>query len=157
TELGVNRIGRASVINLMYVEPATNMVVRGFQYGPIFPTQFQYTLTALPANVTFSITETPTWLKLNQATGTTPATVTFTVDPAASSFAPGSYVQPYDVIFSNTSNVAGSQGRWPNLIVLPRTDSHDVDGDGHSDILWRDTGGNTVVWLMNGAAVASSA
>jgi FG-GAP-like repeat/FG-GAP repeat len=35
------------------------------------------------------------------------------------------------------------------------TSSHDFDGNGRSDILWRDTGGNTEVWLMNGAQVAS--
>ena len=33
------------------------------------------------------------------------------------------------------------------------TDTHDFNGDGKSDIAWRDTGGNTGVWLMNGAQV----
>jgi hypothetical protein len=33
----------------------------------------------------------------------------------------------------------------------------DYDGDGMSDILWRDTGGNTAIWFMNGTNVASSA
>ncbi len=32
----------------------------------------------------------------------------------------------------------------------------DFDGDGMSDIVWRDTLGNTSIWLMNGAAVASA-
>jgi len=32
----------------------------------------------------------------------------------------------------------------------------DFDGDGKSDILWRDSSGNTAIWLMNGAQVASS-
>jgi hypothetical protein len=32
----------------------------------------------------------------------------------------------------------------------------DFDGDGRSDIVWRDTSGNTSVWLMNGAAVSLS-
>ena len=31
------------------------------------------------------------------------------------------------------------------------SDTHDFNGDGKSDILWRDTSGDTVVWLMNGA------
>jgi len=35
--------------------------------------------------------------------------------------------------------------------------SHDFDGDGQSDIAWRDTSGNTAVWLMNGAQLAQSA
>jgi len=33
----------------------------------------------------------------------------------------------------------------------------DFDGDGRSDILWRNTSGEVAVWLMNGAAITSSA
>jgi hypothetical protein len=36
------------------------------------------------------------------------------------------------------------------------TDTHDFNGDGKSDIAWRDTSGNLAVWLMNGATVSSS-
>jgi phospholipase C len=35
-------------------------------------------------------------------------------------------------------------------------DTHDFNGDGKSDIAWRDTSGNTAIWLMNGATVLSS-
>ncbi len=34
--------------------------------------------------------------------------------------------------------------------------THDHNGDGRSDISWRDTSGNTAVWLMSGAQVMSS-
>ena len=34
--------------------------------------------------------------------------------------------------------------------------AHDFDGDGDGDILWRDTGGNVALWLMNGGAVSSN-
>ena len=34
--------------------------------------------------------------------------------------------------------------------------THDFNGDGKSDIAWRDTGGNTAAWLMNGATVLQS-
>jgi VCBS repeat protein len=34
-----------------------------------------------------------------------------------------------------------------------RTNTHDLNGDGMSDIAWRDTSGNTAVWEMNGAAI----
>jgi Bacterial Ig-like domain (group 3) len=40
-------------------------------------------------------------------------------------------------------------------VVFSRT-AHDFNGDRKSDILWRDTNGNTALWLMNGAAVLSS-
>jgi probable HAF family extracellular repeat protein len=36
------------------------------------------------------------------------------------------------------------------------TDTHDFNHDGKSDLLWRDTSGNTAVWLMNGGSVTSS-
>jgi FG-GAP repeat len=33
----------------------------------------------------------------------------------------------------------------------------DYNGDGKSDLLWQDTGGDTVVWFLNGFAVSSTA
>jgi hypothetical protein len=33
----------------------------------------------------------------------------------------------------------------------------DYDGNGTSDLMWRDTNGNTAIWFMNGATVSSSA
>jgi hypothetical protein len=35
----------------------------------------------------------------------------------------------------------------------PGTISHDFNGDGKSDIVWRDTSGDVAIWLMNGAQV----
>ena len=32
----------------------------------------------------------------------------------------------------------------------------DYNGDGKSDLLWRDTSGNTAIWFMNGATVLST-
>jgi virginiamycin B lyase len=40
--------------------------------------------------------------------------------------------------------------------VSPITGTHDFNADGMSDILWRDTNGNTAIWLMDGANVSSS-
>src|SRR3974377_1885996 len=33
----------------------------------------------------------------------------------------------------------------------------DYNGDGNADILWRDTSGNTAIWVMSGTTVSSSA
>src|SRR5262249_23410231 len=33
----------------------------------------------------------------------------------------------------------------------------DFDGDGKTDIVWRDTSGNLAIWLMNGAQVTQAA
>jgi hypothetical protein len=32
----------------------------------------------------------------------------------------------------------------------------DFNGDAKSDLLWRDTSGNTAIWFMNGATIAST-
>ena len=32
----------------------------------------------------------------------------------------------------------------------------DYNGDGMSDLLWRDTSGNTAIWFMNGTTVVST-
>jgi FG-GAP-like repeat len=61
------------------------------------------------------------------------------------------------IVFTNTTSGSGSTQRWATLIVLARTDNHDFNGNGQSDILWRDTSGNTAAWLMNGAAAVASA
>ena len=36
------------------------------------------------------------------------------------------------------------------------TRTHDFNGDGKSDIVWRDSSGNVAFWLMNGATMSSS-
>jgi hypothetical protein len=38
----------------------------------------------------------------------------------------------------------------------PTAVAHDFDGNGKSDLVWRNTGGSTSVWLMNGGAVSGS-
>jgi Pro-kumamolisin, activation domain/FG-GAP-like repeat len=49
-----------------------------------------------------------------------------------------------------TVNVANLVMNW-----RVKTSTHDFNGDGYSDIAWRDGGGNVGLWLMNGASVAS--
>jgi hypothetical protein len=41
-------------------------------------------------------------------------------------------------------------------VVASRRSPHDFNADGMSDILWRDTSGNTAAWLMNGSQIFSS-
>jgi hypothetical protein len=33
----------------------------------------------------------------------------------------------------------------------------DFNGDGNSDILWRDSSGNTAIWFLNGGQISSTA
>jgi FG-GAP repeat protein len=50
---------------------------------------------------------------------------------------------------------AASVGNVPTTWSIVETG--DFDGDGKSDILWRDTSGNIALWFMNGATIASGA
>ena len=52
----------------------------------------------------------------------------------------------------NSSSASLTQVVGPRLV-----DSHDFNGDGKSDILWRNTSNTVAVWLMNGGAVAQAA
>jgi subtilase family serine protease len=47
-----------------------------------------------------------------------------------------------------TVNVSNLVGQWG---MTPQTAAHDFNGDGKSDILWRDTSGDVAIWFMNGA------
>jgi hypothetical protein len=57
------------------------------------------------------------------------------------------------------SSAGGAASPCDSAVELPSgalTDTHDFNGDGMSDIVWRDTAGDVAIWLMNGAAVLST-
>jgi YVTN family beta-propeller protein len=45
----------------------------------------------------------------------------------------------------------GDDGGTTTIRSAEKTNTHDFNGDGYSDIAWRDTSGNAAVWLMNGS------
>jgi hypothetical protein len=71
---------------------------------------------------------------------------------------PRSSTQPAIVWTQNTN--ATSVAPCSAMVAVPAAsklaDTHDNNGDGLSDIVWRDTSGNVAVWLMNGTQVALS-
>jgi hypothetical protein len=48
----------------------------------------------------------------------------------------------------------GGLGNIPTSFSLAQTG--DYNGDGLSDLLWRDSSGNTSIWFMNGLTVAAT-
>jgi hypothetical protein len=57
----------------------------------------------------------------------------------------------------NGAQVATNAGLGTVPVTWSLVGQHDFDGDGKSDLLWRDTNGNTSVWFMNGTQVSSTA
>jgi FG-GAP-like repeat/FG-GAP repeat len=82
------------------------------------------------------------------------ANLTISFNAAAFSLAPGRYSATID--FSNAGSLSLVTTRQVNLIVVLGF-SHDFNGDGYSDILWRDTSGNVAIWEMNGTTILNQA
>ena len=51
-----------------------------------------------------------------------------------------------------TDAAANAIGSFQSLV----TNTHDFNGDGKSDIAWRDAEGNIAMWIMDGASIKSS-
>jgi hypothetical protein len=71
------------------------------------------------------------------------------------------YLSQTSQVPSKLDPIPSSFGTGLSLIVTigrsqPNKATHDFNGDGKSDILWRDTAGDLALWLMNGGTVASS-
>jgi uncharacterized repeat protein (TIGR03803 family) len=55
-----------------------------------------------------------------------------------------------------TTSAGGNSGFGTVFFVQPSPkNTHDFNGDGFSDIAWRDTSGDVGLWLMSGASVLS--
>ena len=63
---------------------------------------------------------------------------------------------PADNDFTGAAWVFTIAGISPVGISLPLS-THDFNGDGKSDILWRDSAGDVGVWLVNGASILQTA
>jgi hypothetical protein len=54
----------------------------------------------------------------------------------------------------STVVTSGGLGNIPTSWTMAETG--DFDGNGTSDLLWRDTSGNTAVWFVSGVTVSST-
>ncbi len=75
-------------------------------------------------------------------------------DPNAAEVGPGNGANFSPQALPAQQVVTAAFGGRPVNAVLTAT--YDLDGDGHSDIVWRDTGGTVAMWLMSAAQVLSS-
>jgi hypothetical protein len=56
----------------------------------------------------------------------------------------------------NGATIAASGGYGNVPIAFSVAETGDFDGNGTSDILWRDTSGNLAIWFINGLQVTSA-
>jgi phospholipase/lecithinase/hemolysin len=77
--------------------------------------------------------------------------------------APSTWTAPAQLtdLFADDQHLATAgqrlMARFFRNLIVPWAAVHDVNGDGKSDIVWRDTGGDLAIWEMNGAAVIAAA
>ena len=76
--------------------------------------------------------------------------LTVTINASARSLARGTYTASID--FSNAAALGLVTTRQVVLTVVSAA-THDFNGDGNSDILWRDTAGDVAMWLMSGTQI----
>ena len=81
---------------------------------------------------------------------TTDGVITQYVTPTTASGSGGIIWTSLDgmLLFTNENH-----SLWRVTLTASDTDSHDFNGDGYSDVLWRDSSGNVAVWEMNGTTV----
>jgi hypothetical protein len=135
--------------------------------------------TVNPINSTTVVTSSPNRSRVGQAVTFTvtvgplspfspTGTVTFLLDGSPLSTVPVENAQaiftdsaltagPHSVTanYSGDGNYNSSSGSLASPQVVIGV-AHDYNGDGKADLLWRDTSGDLVWWLMNGATVTSS-
>jgi phospholipase/lecithinase/hemolysin len=124
------------------------------------PNLVRHLIAANPSNYGFTSISTAGTVACTLPAGvTTSWALLCSSDPAAPSVwtAPGQLVN----LFADDQHLttAGQRlmARHFRNIVVPWAAVHDANGDGKSDIFWRDnSSGNIAIWLMNGAAVIGS-
>lgn len=95
------------------VTPTTGVAISGNAGGPFAPATFSYAIKGYNHSVSYRISGLPTWLRASSLSGTTPATITFTVDAGA--VLPGNYSAT--ISFANNFNHLGDTTRGVSLAV----------------------------------------
>jgi len=142
----------------LQVSPATNIAASGNLGGPFSPASFTYSLSQSSGNAAYSISGVPSWLTASSTSGIVGnggTTITFSVNASANALATGTY-GPTIITFTNASGGLGTTTRTATLTVVDPAATHDFNGDGMSDILWRNSDGTVGLWLMNGTQFTPS-
>ncbi|MBV9971235.1 MAG: VCBS repeat-containing protein [Xanthobacteraceae bacterium] len=123
------------------------------------PNAVRLAITANPSSYGFTSITTAT-VACSQPAGVPTAWALLCSSNAS---APSTWTAPTQLtrLFADDQHLATAGQRlmarhFRNLVV-PWAGVHDVNGDGKSDIVWRDQAGDLAIWEMNGAAVIANA
>jgi phospholipase/lecithinase/hemolysin len=154
---GADAVNRRA-LKLLYTQTLfQNLTQIGVPYFPADLDQVRLAISANPANYGFTNIGTGAGqMACTQPAGVTTAwALLCSSDPAAPSTwtAPGQLTN----LFADDQHLATAgqrlMSRFVRNLVVPWAAVHDIGGDGKSDIVWRDTGGDVAIWEMNGAAI----
>jgi hypothetical protein len=143
-------------LKLLYTQTLfQNLTQIGVPYVPANIDSVRLAISANPSNYGFTNVGTGA----GQMACTQPAGVTTAwallcaqnVDGAPSTFTPPAQLTD---LFADDQHLAYAgqllMSRYFRNLVVPWAAVHDFNGDGKSDIVWRDTGGDIAIWEMNG-------
>ncbi len=147
-------------LKLLYTQTLfQNLTQLGIPYFPADIDKVRLAISANPANYGFTSIGTAT-VACTQPAGVTSAWALLcaqSADGAPSIFTPPAQLTD---LFADDQHLAYAgqrlMSRFVRNLVVPWAAVHDVNGDGKSDIVWRDSSGNLAIWEMNGAAVIAN-
>jgi phospholipase/lecithinase/hemolysin len=148
-------------LKLLYTNTLfANLTQIGVSYHPANTDALRLAIAANPANYGFTSVGTGA----GQMACTQPAGVTTAWALLCSSnpAAPSTWTAPAQLtdLFADDQHLATAgqllMARLLRNLVVPWAAVHDANGDGKSDIYWRDNSGDIAIWLMNGATVIST-
>jgi outer membrane lipase/esterase len=148
-------------LKLLYTQTLfQNLTLIGVPYVAANIDSVRLAISANPSNYGFtSIGTGAGQMACTQPTGVTSAWALLcaqNADGAPSIFTPPAQLTD---LFADDEHLAYAgqllMSRFFRNLIVPWAAVHDVNGDGKSDIVWRDTAGDTAIWEMNGAAIVA--